>query len=154
LGNLALVFVLLFGAAFSCGQNGSSGRGQSSQSTATDDDEESSSGRLTEEVVKRFVTRKAQALVTGTEVSPKSVDITFESIQFGTPRTANLNDEFEGVPKDATVYPVKVRYTKTNHYNAAGAYEPGKDIEEKYYYAYDFYERDGEWDALSKGPVH
>ena len=48
---------------------------------------------------------------------------------------------------------MKVRYTKTSHYNAVGANERSEGIQEKIYYAYDFYKEDGEWNAKGKGPV-
>jgi hypothetical protein len=119
--NLGLALVLMFGAAFSCGPSKNTDRTPRSD-------------RLTEEVVTESVTRQKTAT-------------SIESVEIGSPHTANANDEFRGIPKEATVYPVKVRYTYIDTY-----YIDHREVKE--YYAFDFY-RDsfGEWHGASRGPV-
>ena len=100
----------------------------------------------TEEVVRQYVTRRQEKL-TKSSTGPKSVTVTFESIRFGTSRKANARDEFDGIPKGETVYPVRVKYTAVYHWGSG-------DEEKQIHYDYEFYKDNyGEWAALGLGPV-
>ena len=89
--NLALVFVLMFGAAFSCGQNNNDRK--SSTQTSENTDRTPRLDRPTEEDVRQLVTRRKEAT-------------SIESVEFGSSHRASLNDQDKGVPEDATVYAV------------------------------------------------
>ncbi len=128
--SLSLVFVLCFSLAFKSRNDNSSGTG---------------AGNLTEDIVKQIITSRENN-VTKYSTGPKSVTITFESIQFGTPRRANQQDKIDGIPTEM-VYPVRAKYTTVHHYS-------NEDEEKKNYYGYNFYiDSYGEWNALGTGPV-
>ena len=137
--SLGLVVLLCLGLGFtqeraSAGRTVSTGSGTTS---ATD---------LTEAVVKQIVTKRENNL-TKYSTGPKSITVTFESIQFGRTRAANKQDEFNGIPLGETVHPVRVKYTSVRHYS-------NTDEEKNIHYDYDFYKDSfGEWAALGVGPV-
>ena len=100
---------------------------------------------LTEDIVKRYVTRKAEALAKSS-TGPKSISVTFENIRFGKPRRANAQDKIDGI-RGKTVYPVRVQYTATYHWM-------NEDEVNKIHYDYSFYKDSyDEWSALGNGPV-
>ncbi len=104
-------------------------------------------GKLTEEDVKKFVTRKEQNLATGVGSSHKSVTVDFQEIQFGATRAPNERDKFDGIRSD-TVYPVRVKFTSHRTWGN------GETEDKVINYNYDFYTNDfSEWDALLQGPA-
>jgi len=138
--NFSLILVLLLTLAFKCGNNSSDENPGNEPHTNT--------GALTEATVKQFITGREERAATGAGGSPDSVTVTFESINFGTTRTATVQDQYDGVPKGETVYPMRVKYTPHRRWINGTKEDP------EIYYSYDFYlNKYGEWDALSKGPV-
>ena len=129
--SLGLVFVMCFGLAFKCSDNN-----RGSGTDARD---------LTEDIVKQIITRRENN-VTKSSMGPKSVTVTFESIQFGKPRKANEQDKIDGIPTDM-VYPVRAKYTTVHHYS-------NENQEKNNHYDYEFYKDSyDEWAALGVGPV-
>jgi hypothetical protein len=125
---MGLVFTVFFSLALKCGTP--------------------SGGDLTESDVKQLITRREKMLATGVGTSPNSADVTFESIKFGTTRTANKQDEIDGVPEDETVYPVRTKYTAHRQWG------DGTSEDRETYYDWDFFKNSyGEWDAIGKGPA-
>lgn len=101
---------------------------------------------LTEAIAKTVIT-KQENNVTKYSTGPKSVTVIYESIRLGKTRKANKADEYEGIPAGANVYPVRAKYTVTQHYSS------GDKTTEKHY-DYDFYENSfGDWATLGRGPV-
>jgi hypothetical protein len=128
---LGLVLTVFFSLAFRCGTPSGT-----------------SSEALTESDVKQLITRREKMLATGVGTSPNSADVTFESIKFGTTRTANKQDEFDGVPEGETVYPVRTKYTAHRQWGS------GSTEDRETYYDWDFFKNNyGEWDAIGKGPA-
>ena len=139
--NLSLLVVLLFTPAFKCGEN-------TGDDLPADNGQSVNWGQLTETIVKQVVTQREERLATGDGGSPDSVTVTFESIIFGTIRTANKQDELDGVPKGQTVYPAKVRYIPHRRW------ENGTKEDPEINYSYDFFvNKYGQWDSLGRGPA-
>lgn len=101
----------------------------------------------TEADVKAVIERRVRSLATGSGTSHKSVDITFQAVEFGQPRALNEQDRIDGV-RGETVYPVRARYSEHRTWGNGET----QDLET--YYEYDFYRDDfGAWDYVGKGPV-
>lgn len=102
--------------------------------------------KLTEEIVKAHVTKLEQALV-GKESAHTKVDLTFQAVEIGTPRAANMQDDIDGAHGD-TIYPARVKYTSFR------SWPSGETRTLEIYYAYNFYVDDfGGWGAIGLGPV-
>ena len=110
------------------------------------DKNEAHSGPLTETIVKQVVTRIQERAITGVSWKPDSLTIDFEIISFGTTRKANLQDEFGGIPKGETVYPVRVKHTIHNHFKNGSK----EDLEEDWIFEF-FKNKFGEWEGYYAG---
>jgi hypothetical protein len=148
-----IVFVMLLSFALACKEDTKNtnvliDNGKTNPSRAAANSE--SSDALSEDIVKQVFAKQANSSANqsgSTEAKPASV--TFQSIQFGITRKANIKDESEGVPPGATMHPVRVKYTVVTNF-------AGKERENKYdedYYLYK--DKFGAWARLSMkaGPI-
>ncbi len=139
---IAIVFAILFGAAFQCGKenDGTDSRKRSTdvrQEKTDSRKDKTNSGDLTEEIVKRIITESIEQSVMGV-TGPLSVDVKFKSIKFGTSETPSRQDEIDGIRSDV-YYPVRVKFTIIRHYTDS-------DQEEERYEDCKFFKDSfGEW---------
>ncbi len=102
-----------------------------------------------EETVKRFITRKEEALATGVGSKHSSVAVTFESVRFGESREATERDRLVNGIKGPRVFPVRAKYASLRRWGN------GETETVNIHYAYEFYvDEFGEWDAYYVGPVN
>jgi hypothetical protein len=103
---------------------------------------------LTEDAIKRFITRKEENLATGVGSAHKSVALDFLEIRLGDPRKPNEQDKIDGVRGD-TVHPVRAKYKSTRKWGN------GDTDEKTIHYNYDFYKDEfGDWNAILRGPLN
>lgn len=126
---IAIVFTVLFGAAFQCGKDNDGGKDSRTKNM--------DSGGLTEEIVKRKITESIESSVMGV-TGPKSVDVEFKSIKFGTSETPSEQDKIDNIRSDI-YYPVRVKYTIIRHYTDSD------QEEERYEDCKFFIDSYGEW---------
>ncbi|CAN5851886.1 hypothetical protein BH20ACI4_BH20ACI4_15650 [soil metagenome] len=132
---IAIVFTILFGAAFQCGKE--DGGTDSKKSEKTSERSSTDAGGLTEEIVKRKITESIESSVMGV-TGPKSVDVEFKSIKFGTSETPSEQDKIDNIRSDI-YYPVRVKYTIIRHYTDSD------QEEERYEDCKFFIDSYGEW---------
>ncbi len=101
-----------------------------------------------EETVKRFITRKEEALATGIGSAHASVTVTFESVRFGDSREATERDRLVNGITGPRVFPVRAKYASLRRWGN------GDTETVNIHYAYEFYmDEFGEWNAYLVGPV-
>lgn len=106
-------------------------------------------GAPTEADVEKFITKKEEALATGTGSAHKSVKLTFESIRFGKSRKATERDRVVNGIQGSTVYPARVKYISHRTWGN------GEAEDKKIHYDYELYQDEyDEWNAYLVGPVN
>jgi hypothetical protein len=102
----------------------------------------------TEDEVKAYITRKAQALATGVGSAHSSTTVTFESVRFGESRSTTERDRLVNGITGPTVFPVRVKYSELRRWGN------GDTQTVQTHYDYEFYvDEFGEWNTYGVGPV-
>jgi hypothetical protein len=102
-----------------------------------------------EDDVKRYITRKEEALATGVGSSHSSVTVNFESVRFGQSREATEKDKVVNGITGSTVFPVQAKYSSLRRWGN------GETETVNIHYSYEFYRDEfGEWNAYYVGPVN
>jgi hypothetical protein len=102
-----------------------------------------------EDAVKRYITRKEEALATGVGSSHASVTVTFESVRMGESRAATEKDRVVNGITGSTVFPVRAKYASLRRWGN------GETQTVNIHYSYEFYRDEfGEWNAYYVGPVN
>ena len=103
----------------------------------------------TEDEVKAYITRKAQALATGVGSAHSSTTVTFESVRFGESRSTTERDRIVNGITGPMVFPVRVKYSELRRWGN------GDTQTVQIHYDHEFYvDEFGEWNTYGVGPVN